>query len=51
VPTKRAILQKIRQHLRPDGWLFLGGAETTLGIDDSWQRVTAGKTVCYRPTG
>lgn len=49
VPTKRSILANIRNVLRPDGYLFLGGAETTINIDDSWQRVTVGRGVCYRP--
>lgn len=49
VPTKKAILQKVRKVLRPDGWLFLGGAETTINVDDSWQRVQYGRGVCYRP--
>jgi chemotaxis protein methyltransferase CheR len=46
--TKRQILGNIRQRLAPDGTLFLGGAETTLGIDDSWERVSHGKTSSYR---
>lgn len=46
--TKRQILGKIKQRLAPDGTLFLGGAETTLGIDDSWERVCHGKTSTYR---
>ena len=48
-PTKRAILQRVRQVLSPDGFLFLGGAETTLGIDDSWDRATVGRFTLYRP--
>lgn len=37
--TKIAFLGKIRQLLRPDGYLFLGGGETTLNLDDSFERV------------
>ena len=37
------------QLMRPDGWLFLGAAETTLGVDDSWERVVLGRTSAYRP--
>jgi chemotaxis protein methyltransferase CheR len=49
VPTKRAILGRIRHVLAPDGYLFLGGAETTLGVNDSFERVQVGKSVFYRP--
>jgi chemotaxis protein methyltransferase CheR len=50
LPTKRAILRRVRQSLRPDGWLFLGAAETTLGVDDSWDRVVVGRSSAYRPS-
>jgi chemotaxis protein methyltransferase CheR len=48
-PTKKAILQRVRRVLSPRGFLFLGGAETTLGIDDSWSRTTVGRFTLYRP--
>jgi chemotaxis protein methyltransferase CheR len=48
-PTKKAVLQRVRQVLSPQGFLFLGGAETTLGIDDSWDRTTVGRFTLYRP--
>jgi chemotaxis protein methyltransferase CheR len=47
--TKQAILRGVRELLRPDGWLFLGAAETTLGVDDSWERVVIGRSSAYRP--
>ena len=50
VPTKQPVLQQRRQLLRPDGWLFLGAAETTIGIDDNssgWRRPDS----AYRPHG
>jgi chemotaxis protein methyltransferase CheR len=47
--TKRSILQRVRQVLSPQGFLFLGGAETTLGIDDGWTRSTVGGFTLYRP--
>ena len=37
--TKKQILKKVRTVLRPDGYLFLGGTETTLTIDDAFERV------------
>jgi chemotaxis protein methyltransferase CheR len=48
VETKRSVLQSVGRLLRPDGWLFLGGAETTIGVDDNYVRVTAGRTSAYR---
>lgn len=48
VETKKAILGKIRRLLRPGGYLFLGGAETTFNIDDAFERVMFDKTTCYR---
>ncbi len=48
VDTKRTVLRNIGRLLRPDGWLFLGAAETTIGIDDNYERVVAGRTSAYR---
>jgi chemotaxis protein methyltransferase CheR len=48
-PTKRAILQRMHQVLSPGGFLFLGGAETTLGIDEEWERVKVGRAFAHRP--
>ncbi len=48
-PTKRSILQRMQQVLAPDGFLFLGGAETTLGIDDTWERVKVGRSFAHTP--
>ncbi|MPR00091.1 chemotaxis protein CheR [Modestobacter sp. I12A-02628] len=47
--TKQAILGRVKQLMRPDGWLFLGAAETTLGIDNTWERVVVGRSSAYRP--
>ncbi|MEN3357147.1 MAG: chemotaxis protein methyltransferase CheR [Mycobacteriales bacterium] len=46
--TKRSILQRVRKLLRPEGWLFLGSAETTLGLDGDFERVVTRKTSAYR---
>jgi chemotaxis protein methyltransferase CheR len=46
--TKRAVLARVRRLLRPDGWLFLGSAETTIGIDGDFERVVARRTSAYR---
>jgi len=46
--TKRDILRRVRQVLAPDGFLFLGAAEMTMGVDDTWERVPAGRSSMYR---
>jgi chemotaxis protein methyltransferase CheR len=46
--TKKAILARARKVLKPDGYLFLGAAETTFSIDDSFERVTFERATCYR---
>lgn len=46
--TKRQVFAKVRRQLAADGTLFLGGAETTLGIDDRFERINHGKTSTYR---
>ena len=48
VETKKRILGKTRQLLNPDGYFFLGGAETTLALDDAFQRVAVSGTSCYK---
>lgn len=48
LPTKREVLQRVRQVLAPDGHLFLGAAEMTMGVDDVWERVPAGRSSVYR---
>jgi chemotaxis protein methyltransferase CheR len=46
--VKRSIMAKMKKVLRPDGYLFLGGAETTLNIDDAFERTQVERGVCYR---
>jgi chemotaxis protein methyltransferase CheR len=36
VPTKQAVLARIRRHLAPDGCLMLGGTETIVGVDSAF---------------
>lgn len=48
IETKRAIFRRIREVLRPDGCLFLGGAESPFGVDDAFERAALGNSVCYR---
>lgn len=37
--TKRDVLERMANHLEDDGFLFLGGAETVLGITESFKPV------------
>jgi chemotaxis protein methyltransferase CheR len=46
--TKKAILEKVRTVMAPHGVLFLGAAETTMGLDSSFVRVQVGNSVFYR---
>jgi chemotaxis protein methyltransferase CheR len=46
--TRRAILGKMRGVLQPDGYLFLGGAETTLNLDDNYEIAPVKRSGCYR---
>lgn len=48
VATKKALLKKVRQQLKPDGYLFLGSGETTINLDNSFERVQFDKSICYR---
>lgn len=49
VATKRSVLAKVRSALTPGGYLFLGAAETTIGVDDTWERIQVGNSSVYRP--
>jgi chemotaxis protein methyltransferase CheR len=49
--TRKTILTNVVKTLRHDGYLFLGGGETTLITDRSFESVRAGKAVCYRVRG
>ena len=48
VETKKTVLRKVRQTLKPDGYLFLGSSETTLNLDEAFRIVQFDKTVCYQ---
>lgn len=47
VDAKRQILTKLNRQLYDDGFLFLGGAETTMGIVDSFRRMQLEQAGCY----
>ena len=48
IETKKEILAKVRRILKPDGYFFMGGAETTFSIDDSYERIQFERATCYR---
>ena len=49
VPTRAALVQRVRRVLHPEGGLFLGGAETMIGIDAGYERIAAAGCSYYRP--
>lgn len=48
VETKKTILARVRKTMKPDGYFFLGGAETTLNLDDCFKRVQVDKSAYYQ---
>lgn len=50
VEVRRTVLRQVARVLRSDGYLVLGGGETTLTLDEAYEPVQFGKTVCYRLT-
>jgi len=46
--TKKEILGKVRRFLKPGGYLFLGAAETTFNLDDSFERIPLERATCYQ---
>jgi len=44
---KAEILKKLHRVLCQDGYLFLGGAETTINLDSTFERISLGKSSCY----
>lgn len=48
VPTKKAIFDKLSRAIRPGGYLFLGGVETTLNLSNDFKQVFFGNTTVYQ---
>jgi chemotaxis protein methyltransferase CheR len=48
VETKRGIMQRVTRVLRPDGYLFLGTAETTMNLGHEFERIEHDRAGCYR---
>ena len=47
--VKRDILSRVHKVLSPTGYLFMGGAETTLGVHGGYSRHAGAGTAFYRP--
>jgi chemotaxis protein methyltransferase CheR len=46
--TKRQLLDRVETILRPDGYLFLGNAESTANVDDRFVRVAPLRAGCHQ---
>lgn len=47
---KRDVLERLAQVVAPDGYLFLGSAETALGVTGAWRTVPGASTTLFQPT-
>lgn len=47
INTKKSILSNVRRLMRPDSYLFLGGAESTFNLDDAFKRVELEQSSVY----
>jgi chemotaxis protein methyltransferase CheR len=48
VPTRQQVLDRVRRVLQPDGYLMLGGAETTHSLNDGFVPVSFERTSFFR---
>ncbi len=48
VETKKTILRKVQRLLKSDGYLFLGSAETTAGLDNAFEWVDLKAASCHQ---
>jgi chemotaxis protein methyltransferase CheR len=51
VDTRRSVLEKVRRVLRPDGYLLLGSAETTLTLDERFDRAKFDRSIYFQLRG
>lgn len=48
IDTKRTILNNVQHYLQPDGYLFLGGGETTFHIDPRFEAIQSETSLYHR---
>lgn len=48
VENKRAVLRRIAEHMRPNGVLILGAAESLIGLSDAFEQDTQHGALTYR---
>lgn len=48
-PTKKGVLENIAKQMPPDGLLFLGGAETVLGLTEAFSAVPGQRALYAKP--
>ena len=48
VEIRKTILSKVRRLLKPDGYLMLGGAESTVYLDDTFEPIPVGRPALFR---
>ena len=48
IETRKKILKQLASILQPDGFLFLGAAESTINLDNSFERMDYKHSGCYR---
>ncbi len=46
--TRKNILSRVRQLLRPDGYLFLGGPETPFNLEEAFEPLSEERAACFR---
>lgn len=46
--TRKQILERVRHSMTSDGALLMGAAESTVHVDEKWERVTVGQTGFFR---
>ncbi len=49
VETKRRVLNQTAELMKNDGYLFLGGVESTINLTDQFETVPWKKSSCFRP--